>query len=474
MDPSSRHRMVLLVRVLLVASVLGLLSLLPSFMAPLPSYASTILLPSALGLVFLAAGYSFVLWLARHPDPVPARRTLFGVWWIYGVSILAIYRPDMPPLVAALFLSIGATFFAVVLVTGVVLVPRQEARRTVLVLFSGYVLPVVALIPLHEPGDELLTYLSIVVLNGVLISAAALAALVLSRDLGNARDEAEARREQEQELRREAQLARELAESANSAKSGFLANMSHELRTPMNAILGYVELIQEAAEDGDLTQFNQDLGRIGSAANQLLGQINAILDLSKVEAGKMEVLIADVRLADELQSLVATLQPMAAMRVNQLSLEHTLPEVVRTDGQKIRQIVLNLVSNAMKFTKGGSITVSADLDGEHLVVAVQDTGIGIAPDRLDAVFDCFEQADANTAKHFGGTGLGLAISRRFCKLLGGDLTVQSSPGEGSLFLMRVPVGTASARAETPSAMSRSQSADGAQNREEDGLPVSSQ
>ncbi len=248
-----------------------------------------------------------------------------------------------------------------------------------------------------------------------------------------------ARKKVEEEL----DIAKNLAEQANQAKSAFLANMSHELRTPMNAILGYSEMLMEEAEDLNQNGFIPDLKKINQAGTHLLALINGVLDLSKIESGKMEVFAEEIDLELLIDEVSATAHPLLEKNKNSLTIERGKElGVAYQDMTKLRQILFNLLSNAAKFTQEGTITLHVNSTEEAgvswLTVAVSDTGIGIAEDKIEHVFEEFAQADDSTTRDYGGTGLGLAISRRFCKLLGGDLSLHSKLGEGSTFTMRIP------------------------------------
>ena len=252
----------------------------------------------------------------------------------------------------------------------------------------------------------------------------------------------------------ELEEARELSEVANRTKSQFLANMSHELRTPLNAIIGYSEILQEDAADSGREQLIPDLKKIEGAGRHLLGLINDILDLSKVEAGKMDVFIEDVDISSLLDEVRSIITPLVAKNGNRLDLRlgDNLGSM-RTDRTKVKQCLLNVLSNASKFTQNGKLTVEVlrlEKDRPTIQIAISDTGIGMSAEQLGRLFQAFSQADASTTKKFGGTGLGLAITRHFCRLLGGDISVTSRVGEGSTFTIVIPDQVADPeRSETP-------------------------
>ncbi|NJP05369.1 MAG: HAMP domain-containing protein [Chloroflexaceae bacterium] len=262
--------------------------------------------------------------------------------------------------------------------------------------------------------------------------------------------------------------AKEAAEEANRAKSTFLANMSHELRTPLNAIIGYSEMISEEVDELGLHHTAADLVRINHAGHHLLNIISDVLDLSKIEAGKIDLSIRSFDVTELIQHVVATVDPMVQQNGNCLTVQ-IAPAVgtMQSDQTRVRQIVINLLSNAAKFTHQGQIDITvyavfeqthaahtlpfdtrpldpvdlpavAALDGDHIVFRVRDTGIGIHSEHLTTIFDAFVQGDASTTRVYGGTGLGLAITRHFCHMLGGDITVESTVGAGSTFTVYLP------------------------------------
>jgi PAS domain S-box-containing protein len=243
--------------------------------------------------------------------------------------------------------------------------------------------------------------------------------------------------------------AKAAAEDANLAKSRFIANMSHELRTPLSAVIGYAEMLEEEAEalegGGD---FLDDLHKISANARHLLSLINDVLDLSKIEAGRMEVQAEDFDVCDLVQEVAGTVEALAGQRRNRLvvACDPALGSA-HSDPVKIRQCLFNLLGNAAKFTEDGTIALRATRDAGQLVFEVEDSGIGMSPEQLDKLFRRFSQADASTTRRFGGTGLGLAITKAFATMLGGAIAVRSQPGAGSTFTLSLPADIRDARAD---------------------------
>ena len=226
---------------------------------------------------------------------------------------------------------------------------------------------------------------------------------------------------------------------ASEHKSAFLASMSHELRTPLNAIIGYSEMLYETAQDEGQDEFLPDLAKIRDAGRHLLGLINDILDLSKIEAGKMDLYLEEVDLAGLVEEVRSIVEPLAAANANRFeTICPATPGTLHTDRTKLKQSLLNLLSNAGKFTREGRITLEVRPAEGEISFIVRDTGIGMTEEQQGRLFQAFSQADASTTRQYGGTGLGLAITKHFCEMLGGSIAVESTPGQGSAFTITLP------------------------------------
>jgi signal transduction histidine kinase len=241
----------------------------------------------------------------------------------------------------------------------------------------------------------------------------------------------------------ELKMLMQAAQTANQAKSRFLANMSHELRTPMNAIIGYSEILAEEAEDLRQEALIPDLRKINSAGKHLLTLIRDLLDLSKIEAGKMELDLETFDLREIVNDVSVTMQPQIDKNLNKLLVDIP-PRIgtMRADATKVRQMLFNLLSNASKFTKSGTVRLQVrrnDVQGKGWVeFSVRDSGIGMTPEQAEKIFDAFTQADPSTTREYGGTGLGLTITRKLCHMMGGDIRVESALGEGAVFTISLP------------------------------------
>jgi signal transduction histidine kinase len=244
-------------------------------------------------------------------------------------------------------------------------------------------------------------------------------------------------------------------ETASRHKSVFLASMSHELRTPLNAIIGYSEMLTEEAEERDQKDLIPDLQKIRASGKHLLVLINDILDLSKIEAGKIELSPETFDIAGLIEEVVSMVQPLITKNANVLSINR--PDDLGSmyaDITKVRQVLFNLLSNACKFTELGTITLDAVRERseciERLSLSIRDTGIGMTPEQMEKMFQPFTQADVQTARKYGGTGLGLAITKQFCGMMGGEIKVASEYGRGTMFVVKLPLSMPDSKAEVRS------------------------
>ncbi|MBL0087028.1 MAG: response regulator [Ideonella sp.] len=396
----------------------------------------------AAGATVVAVGWFVLMWWLRDCEVVreqawsvhlvhAAPGVVFGVVW--GLAVVMFFGTE-PIRVATLLIAILAQSIAALAYTGMHL-PSMY----------GYMLPLMLPFVWRAAIDGSLIGTVASAVTVVMLVVLSVFANRLNRlILGSIRMQFENRALNEALTEQRVRERTQVLEQANRHKSEFLANMSHELRTPLNAIIGYSEMLQEDAIEQGAAALVPDLKKIHGAGHHLLEMINSVLDLSKIEAGRMEVNLESTDLPMLLAEIEGVVRPLA--KRNQNHLHFAVPiglDRYLTDRLKLRQVLLNLLSNACKFTREGQVRLTADRrrddDGDWIEFAVSDTGIGITPTQLDRLFKDFSQADNGTARQYGGTGLGLALSRRLCHLMGGDISVHSTPGAGSVFVARLPL-----------------------------------
>jgi signal transduction histidine kinase/CheY-like chemotaxis protein len=417
----------------------------------------TVLLILALAIVPTVVIQRFAVYYANHNRIAEATTALALAIWC-PVLAMAIFAPALWPLTAV--------FCILSVVLALPFVTRAHLLRLLLVASGILLVGATAtmfdpLLPFHGVSDWLV--------KGCAAFAALVGAILcmfsirqsnnrLSDTLEDTRAANEALRESELSLERKvaertAELAkshRELAQArdaalqASRAKSDFLANMSHELRTPLNAIIGYGEMLQEEMRDNEHGEYLTDLERIVASGRHLLGLINDVLDLSKIEAGKMEVHVEAFDLDEFVRGIEGTISPLVHKNSNTIEVRcGSRLGSMHSDATKVRQVLFNILSNASKFTRNGVITLELEREvvpaGEDWInFRIRDTGIGMTHEQLSRVFEAFTQAEETTARDYGGTGLGLAITRQFCEILGGSIRCESEPGVGSMFEVRLP------------------------------------
>jgi signal transduction histidine kinase/CheY-like chemotaxis protein len=440
---------------------------LPLSFAPLPLFGS---------LALSMALQTGIFWLA-HVLPDLRLRALVGC--ASGLAIVAMHYVGMTGLLAPAVFSwdstlVGASvFLALALAAGAMVVFYRRAARVSAIQGGGVF--VIAICALHFTAMAALTLVPVpgqvdnagalphqmlgvfVGFGALLVLAITLAATVADAYLSD-RKRLENARLRERVQERTAELAelvkqqsalKDRAEAANAAKSQFLANMSHELRTPLNAIIGYGEIVQEDIADAEMPHVMADMQRIVSAARHLLGIINDVLDLSKIEAGRVDLDVDDFDAGALARECCDAVQPMVQANGNMLVIE-LAPDLGmgQSDHFKLKQCLLNLLSNAAKFTRDGTVTLRARRDENTarpwFIFEIADTGIGMSKDQLSRLFQPFTQADATITRTYGGTGLGLSITQRLARLLGGDVHASSEPGVGSVFTLRLPARPAAA------------------------------
>ena len=374
-----------------------------------------------------------------------------------GAAMLVVSLYALPNLLLAFAPSPGPVIGLMFCMTAFTLIASQQLLSRHMMLFSSPLMAValIANASALAPGRLGIGLGMLAVVTIISAVTTTRAAVTSFEELIDAQLDAEAATErlEERVVERTAQLAvaTQRAQEANRAKSAFLANMSHELRTPLNAIVGYTEIVEEDLVTGDTTNSAADLSRVRSSAAHLLTLINEVLDLSRIEAGRLELSLTDLNLRTVLREALDTVLPAAAKHNTRcvLKIEHDVP-LVHADETRLRQCALNLLSNAAKFTQGGVIALHARRckigSADGVAISVRDTGHGISVEDLQRLFRPFAQADNSATRAHGGAGLGLVITRRLARAMGGDVIASSELGKGSTFTLFVPAATARAEA----------------------------
>jgi signal transduction histidine kinase/DNA-binding response OmpR family regulator len=369
-----------------------------------------------------------------------------GGWRLLDTSSIKALHIHVAVTTAAAWLAIGVALIAAEGPTHFLIRPLLGSSTHALLLRGFLPLTVVAVLvasALHNPMLQgLQDYLALLATLLTLLTAGAVTLLIVqvARVIAGRLDAVEAARLQAlEEMRR----ARDAAEEHDRAKSQFLANMSHELRTPLTAVIGYSEILIEEAREADQEEFLPDLQQIHTQSKHLLSLINDLLDMSKIEAGKVQLFLETFDLGTMVREVATTVRPLVDKNGNVLSVQAAEGlGTMHTDVTRLRQCLLNLLSNASKFTEKGTVTLTVSREKENgddwILFCVADTGIGLTPDQMRRLFQAFTQADLSTTRKYGGTGLGLAITRRLCQMMGGDISVQSVKDKGSTFTIRLP------------------------------------
>ena len=445
-------RFTLLLKFLMMIWPLGILGGVGAFFfqdePPLTGY---VVVGSLLGLELLYFSCYRLTIAGRHEL---ARLLLFSCWTVFSAMQMQLFSADLEgTMLGTLFLGITNLFYAVIIIGVAALDVWFRARRWIMLILCSHIFSSVMVFWVHQ--EAMVSPRHLAIMNAVcfiLLLCVVAFTRAFVTDLQELLLASEEARERESALRLQTESARDTAMQASLIKSQFLANMSHELRTPLTAIIGYVDLIEEEADEMEVHDFDPDLDKIKTAAMHLHGLINDILDLSKIEAGKLEIVETDVLLPELLEGVHATIKPLILKNENRFHFEDTSGiEYTRCDDVRLRQILLNLLSNAAKFTLQGDITLRVSRGDEQrqlVCFEVEDSGIGIAAEKLDRIFAPFEQADGSTTREYGGTGLGLPITARLVEMMGGEMEVESKLDEGSTFRVLLPLSAASAAAPT--------------------------